>query len=230
MAGRRPGLVNTSHPGRSSRRDPARGGLRSPSPDGWVGGGVVRRQGRRVGGGEHWTRSPGLGCESSPMPCPWRRLFPSCFPYRDDGDGAAKGVSGHFPGKTCRPQTRGWGVCPGSQPSLGAGQGAHGQSPTGCSTGQGLGLLGGVTGERVWGSGPDPPFLQELGAAGCPQGLCPPPTFLPPTSVQPGQGFLQQSPETQRKKTEARDFPGGLVAKTPSSQWRGSGFDPWSGN
>ena len=100
----------------------------------------------------------------------------------------------------------------------------------GCSTGQGLGLLGGMTGERVWGSRPDPPFLQELGVAGCPQGLCPPPTFLPPTSVQPGQGFLQQSPETQRKKTKARDFPGGLVAKTPSSQWRGSGFDPWSGN
>ena len=27
-----------------------------------------------------------------------------------------------------------------------------------------------------------------------------------------------------------RDFPGGLVAKTPHSQYRGLGFDPWSGN
>ena len=26
------------------------------------------------------------------------------------------------------------------------------------------------------------------------------------------------------------DFPGGLVAKTPHSQWRGPGFNPWSGN
>ena len=28
----------------------------------------------------------------------------------------------------------------------------------------------------------------------------------------------------------ARDFPGGPVAKTPHSQCRGRGFDPWSGN
>ena len=28
----------------------------------------------------------------------------------------------------------------------------------------------------------------------------------------------------------ARDFPGGRVAKTPCSQCRGPGFDPWSGN
>ena len=27
-----------------------------------------------------------------------------------------------------------------------------------------------------------------------------------------------------------QDFPGGPVAKTPSSQRRGLGFDPWSGN
>ena len=26
------------------------------------------------------------------------------------------------------------------------------------------------------------------------------------------------------------DFPGGPVAKTPCSQRRGPGFDPWSGN
>ena len=34
VAGTRPGLINASHPGRSSRRDPAKGGLPSPSPDG----------------------------------------------------------------------------------------------------------------------------------------------------------------------------------------------------
>ena len=28
----------------------------------------------------------------------------------------------------------------------------------------------------------------------------------------------------------SRDFPGGPVAKTPRSQCRGPGFDPWSGN
>ena len=27
-----------------------------------------------------------------------------------------------------------------------------------------------------------------------------------------------------------RDFPGGPMAKTPRSQCRGLGFDPWSGN
>ena len=27
-----------------------------------------------------------------------------------------------------------------------------------------------------------------------------------------------------------RDFPGGAVVKTPCSQCRGPGFDPWSGN
>ena len=34
------------------------------------------------------------------------------------------------------------------------------------------------------------------------------------------------------EKTENRweDFPGGPVAKTPSSQCWGSGFDPWSEN
>ena len=26
------------------------------------------------------------------------------------------------------------------------------------------------------------------------------------------------------------DFPGGPVAKTPCSQYRGPGFNPWSGN
>ena len=31
-------------------------------------------------------------------------------------------------------------------------------------------------------------------------------------------------------KPNIRDFPGCLVVKTPSSQWRGYGFDPWSGN
>ena len=28
----------------------------------------------------------------------------------------------------------------------------------------------------------------------------------------------------------SRDFPGGPVVKTPHSQCRGPGFDPWSGN
>ena len=32
------------------------------------------------------------------------------------------------------------------------------------------------------------------------------------------------------KKCMLRDFPGGPVVKTPCSQCRGHGFDPWSGN
>ena len=32
------------------------------------------------------------------------------------------------------------------------------------------------------------------------------------------------------KENASRDFPGGPVAKTPCSQCRGSGFNPWSGN
>jgi len=31
-------------------------------------------------------------------------------------------------------------------------------------------------------------------------------------------------------KNDHRDFPGGPVAKNLSSQCRGPGFDPWSGN
>ena len=31
-------------------------------------------------------------------------------------------------------------------------------------------------------------------------------------------------------ETYARDFPRGPVAKTRSSQFRGTGLDPWSGN
>ena len=41
-------------------------------------------------------------------------------------------------------------------------------------------------------------------------------------------GKKQQSGKSKgRKKT---DFPGGPVAKTPYSQCRGPGFNPWSGN
>ena len=36
--------------------------------------------------------------------------------------------------------------------------------------------------------------------------------------------------EHQKEKKEMRDFLGGPVAKTPPSQCRGPGFDPWSGN
>ena len=34
---------------------------------------------------------------------------------------------------------------------------------------------------------------------------------------------------TSLKKHCGRDFPGGPVAKSPCSQYRGPGFDPWSG-
>ena len=39
-----------------------------------------------------------------------------------------------------------------------------------------------------------------------------------------------KSPEILLKKNEdSGDFPGGAVDKTPRSQCRGPGFDPWSG-
>ena len=41
-------------------------------------------------------------------------------------------------------------------------------------------------------------------------------------------GFAQL--ETRYQDLNERDFPGGPVAKTPSSQCKGPGFDPWSGN
>jgi len=31
-------------------------------------------------------------------------------------------------------------------------------------------------------------------------------------------------------KEEDRDFPGGPLVKTTGFQWRGHGFDPWTGN
>ena len=40
-----------------------------------------------------------------------------------------------------------------------------------------------------------------------------------------GEGSREMS-----QKANHRDFPGGPVAKTPRSQCRGPGFDPWSGN
>ena len=38
------------------------------------------------------------------------------------------------------------------------------------------------------------------------------------------------SHDRERKKGEKGDFPGGPVSKTPHSQCRGPGFDPWSQN
>ena len=34
----------------------------------------------------------------------------------------------------------------------------------------------------------------------------------------------------KQQKSLSRDFPAGPVARTPHSQWRGPGIDPWSGN
>ena len=42
--------------------------------------------------------------------------------------------------------------------------------------------------------------------------------------------FKNEDEVKKKKKMKMRDFAGGPVAKTPSSQCRGPGFDPWSGN
>ena len=36
--------------------------------------------------------------------------------------------------------------------------------------------------------------------------------------------------EKKKKKTTTGDFPGGRVVKESALQYRGHGFDPWSGN
>ena len=41
--------------------------------------------------------------------------------------------------------------------------------------------------------------------------------------------FEKTKGRTYKKKTSG-DFPGGPAVKTPCSQCRGPGFDPWSGN
>ena len=46
----------------------------------------------------------------------------------------------------------------------------------------------------------------------------------------PGQRGNKDIPEKHSKDTHSRDFPGGPVAKTPHSQCREPGFDPWLGN
>jgi len=43
-------------------------------------------------------------------------------------------------------------------------------------------------------------------------------------------GQSKQLGNIRRQEKPMRDFPGGPVAKTPNSQRRGLGFDPWSGN
>ena len=60
---------------------------------------------------------------------------------------------------------------------------------------------------------------------------------LPPKGVVrafmtewPGQRGNRDIPEKHSKDTHSRDFPGGPVAKTPHSQCREPGFEPWSGN
>ena len=40
----------------------------------------------------------------------------------------------------------------------------------------------------------------------------------------------EESTHSIVKSQEERDFPGGAVDKTPHSQCRGPGFNPWSGN
>ena len=42
--------------------------------------------------------------------------------------------------------------------------------------------------------------------------------------------WYQKQTNNSRKKKWAGDFPGGSVTKTPCSQGRGLGFNPWSGN
>ena len=45
-----------------------------------------------------------------------------------------------------------------------------------------------------------------------------------------GHKQTQFSNGPELSKSKARDFPGGPVVKTPSSQCRGPRFDPWSVN
>ena len=60
------------------------------------------------------------------------------------------------------------------------------------------------------------------------------------TQTETQRGSLKKKKDKESKGCSAisngltkmywRDFPGGPVAKTPHSQCRAAGFDPWSGN
>ena len=43
-------------------------------------------------------------------------------------------------------------------------------------------------------------------------------------------GFVVENRADHINSAHGRDFPGGAVVKTPGSQCRGHGFDPWSGS
>ena len=47
-----------------------------------------------------------------------------------------------------------------------------------------------------------------------------------------GQGFVRgrAAPFLKSTRSQPMGFPGGPVAKSPCSQYRGLGFNPWSGN
>lgn len=94
VAGTLPELLNASHPGRSSRRDPERGCVPSPSPDG-QGLGVGRlgvgqsAEGKfRLGWGKF---HPMLYDLESPI-----LLSGPHFPHLDNGEWDGKGVLGPF--------------------------------------------------------------------------------------------------------------------------------------
>ena len=53
--------------------------------------------------------------------------------------------------------------------------------------------------------------------------------FMPFTEIRLALPALE-TVKNWRIRKDPGDFPGGPVAKTPSSQWRGQGFGPWSGN
>ena len=51
-----------------------------------------------------------------------------------------------------------------------------------------------------------------------------------PTGGRPHQKPGERHGPLLPQRLQKGDFPGGPVAKTPRSQCRGPGFDPWSGN
>ena len=64
--------------------------------------------------------------------------------------------------------------------------------------------------------------------------VCPHPQALPgasATPLVPGVWSLpKRGPDSLIPQACLGDFPGGLVAKTPHSQCKGLGFNPWSEN
>lgn len=130
---------------------------------------------------------------------PWRRLLPLLLFPRDDGDGAAKGSWAIFKGRNDIGLKLGAGYVQGHNPAWGQGRVDRTKSPVGCSTGQGLGLSGGMM--RI-GSGvlARPSFPAGARGSWLSPRPGPPPTFPSPYLHATRAGLSPAEPRNRGRK------------------------------